>query len=69
MFLTADELERLTGRKRSDAQDRALNSMGIQHHRDADGKMLVARELVEHLFGVKQETRRTRERELDRSLM
>ncbi|MCK8648830.1 uncharacterized protein DUF4224 [Ralstonia sp. 151470066-2] len=69
MFLTANELERLTGRKRSDAQDRALNSMGIEHIKRADGRILVAREHVEHLLGVKQETRRVRERELDRSLM
>lgn len=69
MFLTAYELERLTGRKRSDAQDRALNSMGIDHMRRADGRILVAREHVEHLLGVRQETRKVREREIDRSLM
>ncbi|MGR5354379.1 DUF4224 domain-containing protein, partial [Vibrio sp. DNB22_19_2] len=39
MFLTANELERLTGRKRSDAQDRALNSMGIEHIKRADGRI------------------------------
>ncbi|WP_371316228.1 DUF4224 domain-containing protein [Ralstonia pickettii] len=68
MFLTTDELERLTGRKRSDAQDRALNSMGIDHIKRADGRILVAREHVEHLLGVKQSPR-VREREIDRSLM
>jgi hypothetical protein len=40
-LLTEDELEALTGRKRSSAQAKALRSMGIDFRTRPDGKIIV----------------------------
>jgi hypothetical protein len=52
MFLTADELIELTGRRRHDAQALALRSMGIEHRLRPDGTVVVLRAHVEQLLGV-----------------
>lgn len=41
MFLTADEVVRLTGKKRWTAQRRALDGMGIAYRLSARGEPLV----------------------------
>ncbi len=51
MFLDADELEQLTGKKRRDAQVRALRFMGIEHRVRPDGTVAVSRMHVEQTLG------------------
>jgi hypothetical protein len=46
MFLTADELQTLTGYRRGSAQIRWLVRQGVAHYVRADGKPAVAREAV-----------------------
>jgi hypothetical protein len=58
MFLTRSELEQLTGNKRSDAQARALNFMGIDHKIRPDGSVVVLRAYVEKLLGLKHESKK-----------
>jgi hypothetical protein len=43
LTLTADELRDLTGKQRPSAQARALNAMGIEFKRRADGTVAVDR--------------------------
>lgn len=43
MFLTADELIDLTGRKRCDAQRKALNIMGVDFLIRPDASLVVSR--------------------------
>lgn len=50
-FLTADELDQLTGRTRSDAQKRALRYMGIEHRVRPDGSLVVLRRHVNQVLG------------------
>lgn len=52
MFLTDEELSGLTGRKRRDAQVRALRFMGIEHRLRPDGSVAVLRAHVEDMFGL-----------------
>lgn len=47
MFLTPDELERLTGHKQKAAQKRALNRMAIPFEVNAIGEYLVSRSYME----------------------
>lgn len=51
MFLTPEELQQLTNRRRRDAQLLALRSMGIQHRRRPDGSVAVLKAHVEQVFG------------------
>ncbi len=51
MFLDAIELEQLTGKKRRDAQVRALRFMGIEHRVRPDGTVAVSRIHVEQSLG------------------
>lgn len=53
MFLTADELEQLTGRVRPAAQARALMQMGIPFLRRPNGAPVVTRAAVEGLLPVR----------------
>ena len=46
MFLTADELQELTGYVRPSAQVRWLIRNGVAHYRRADGKPVVTREAL-----------------------
>ena len=52
MFLDPAELVELTGRRRSDAQARALRAMGIEHKTRPDNTLAVLRAHVEQVFGV-----------------
>ena len=52
MFLSADELAELTGRRQREAQANALRMMGIEHKTRADGRLVVSRRHVEQLLGV-----------------
>jgi hypothetical protein len=51
MFLSTEELERLTERKRASAQCRALDAMGVVYLRREDGHPRVLRSLVERIMG------------------
>lgn len=51
MFLDAEELRELTGRKQRDAQIKALNGLGITHKERYDGSIVVLKEHVSKLFG------------------
>lgn len=53
MICTEAEVRAVTGKKRRDAQQRALIAMGIKHLPRPDGSLVVARALVEHLLGVR----------------
>lgn len=50
MFLTSEEVLRLTGKKNRPAQVTALNMMGIEHKVRPDGKVIVSRSHVENIF-------------------
>lgn len=52
MFLTPEEVAELTNRRRSAAQARALNAMGIEHRRRPDGSIVVSRAHVDAMLGV-----------------
>lgn len=51
LTLTPTELRELTGRRRGDAQERALNHMGIPYGRRPDGSLVVLRSVAERLLG------------------
>lgn len=51
MFLTPEEVASLTGKQRGDAQQRALNFMGIEYKVRPDGSIAILRAHVERLFG------------------
>lgn len=51
MFLTKEELEQLTGRKQTAAQQRALRFMGVDHRLRPDGSIAVLKEHVQMIFG------------------
>lgn len=51
LLLSDDELVELTGRRRSDAQERELSHLGVPHGRRSDGSLVVLRSVVEHLLG------------------
>ncbi|MBW9334529.1 DUF4224 domain-containing protein [Herbaspirillum sp. RU 5E] len=50
MFLTEEELIRLTGKERARSQQKALNKMGIPFRVRADGKTLVLRDAAQAYF-------------------
>ncbi|QJQ93957.1 MULTISPECIES: DUF4224 domain-containing protein [Halomonadaceae] len=50
LFLTPDELEQLTGRKRGKEQREALERMGIRWKDNEAGQVLVGRRHVEEVF-------------------
>lgn len=55
MFLTADQLQELTGRKRSSSQIEHLRREGIPHTVDADGRPRVIYDLlIQHQAGKKK---------------
>jgi len=54
MFLTADDLVILTGRKRRALQIQALRSMGIPFRVNAAGRPVVCRSAVEGVAGGQQ---------------
>lgn len=51
MLLDTDELVELTGKKRCDAQVRALRGMGIEHRIRPNGTVAVSRLHVEQTLG------------------
>lgn len=51
MFLTPDELERLTGRRRFSAQRRALDVLRIPYVRAATGEPLVRQDALDGRAG------------------
>lgn len=51
LTLSADELRELTGRRRSDAQARALEHMGIPFSTRPNGSLAVLRSLAERALG------------------
>ncbi len=69
VILTADELVALTGRKRKDAQVKALRFMGIEHKIRPDGSVAVLRAHVERELGGADQSRVTREAEPDWSAL
>jgi hypothetical protein len=50
MILSPDQLHALTGKRRRDAQERALVLMGVNYLRRADGRLLVGEEYVKKLL-------------------
>lgn len=51
MILTSEELAALTGRRRKDAQVKALRYMGLEHKIRPDGSVAVLRAHVERELG------------------
>lgn len=51
MILSHQELIKLTGRTRKDAQVCALRFMGIEHRLRPDGSVVVSRSHVERILG------------------
>lgn len=63
--LTPDELRSVTGRRRKDAQRRALDAMGVRYAVRPDKSLAVLRSHVEHVLGAALPgTMRVREPEL-----
>lgn len=50
MFLEPDEIEKLTGKQRRPAQQKALCSMGIEHRVRPDGAIIISRSHVEKIL-------------------
>lgn len=67
MFLDSDEVAQLTGKRRRDAQVRALRFMGIEHKIRPDGSVAVLRAHVEKQLGegVVSKTKRKTEPRFD----
>jgi hypothetical protein len=63
LMLTADELARLTGRKRPTAQQTWLRRNGVRFRVNDCGEVIVARSIAEKFLGVEQQT--TREPDLN----
>ncbi|MGQ0335723.1 DUF4224 domain-containing protein [Halomonas elongata] len=62
LFLTPDELEHLTGRRRGKEQREQLDAMGVRWLVNADGEILVGRRHVEEvLCGTASSDRKKRE--------
>lgn len=51
LLLRAEELREFTGHRRSDAQARALDYMGLPYVRRPDGALLVLRAVAERRLG------------------
>lgn len=51
LFLSADDLHELTGRRRSDAQARVLEHMGIPFVPRPNGTLAVLRSVAEKVLG------------------
>ncbi|MEM5371314.1 DUF4224 domain-containing protein [Paraburkholderia azotifigens] len=54
MFLTAEELIELTGRRQRAAQEATLRAMGIESKVRADGRLVVLRRHVEQQLGANE---------------
>ena len=65
MFLTADEVAELTGRRRRDAQVVQLRALGIAHRQRADGSLVVLRAHVEQVLGAAPAPQRAQNAELN----
>ena len=63
MILSPEELRELTGRRRSDAQRRELDRMGIRYGVRTDGSVVVLETAVNRALG-QADTIRAREPEL-----
>lgn len=61
MFLSEDEIQYLTGKKRRSSQRPILNSMGITHKVRPDGSLVVLRSHVEAVLGGQALTQQKRE--------
>lgn len=55
MILTSDELASLTARTRPAAQRRVLDALGVAYAVRPDGTLIVARDPVERMLGVRNE--------------
>lgn len=64
LTLSAAELRELTAKRRSDAQRRALDQMGLRYAVRPDKSLAVLRSHVEQVLGLPTATMRTREPEL-----
>jgi hypothetical protein len=62
--LTPEELRSVTGRRRKDAQRRALDAMGVRYAVRPDKSLAVLRSHVEQVLGALPATMRVREPEL-----
>lgn len=51
LFLSDDEIQALTGKKRKSAQCRALSMLGVEHKIRADGVPVVLRAHLEKVMG------------------
>lgn len=51
LTLSTDELRGLTGKRRSDAQARVLDALGIQYAARPDGSLVVLRAVVDLRLG------------------
>lgn len=64
LILTRDELRNVTGKRRRDAQRRALDAMGVRYAVRPDKTLAVLRSHVEQVLGASPATIRAREPEL-----
>ena len=69
MFLTFAELIELTGRRRRDAQAKALRYMGIAHKIRPDGSVAVLRAHVDQVLGLGVSLTKSRKTAPDFSLV
>lgn len=51
MFLTTDEIQRLTGKARRHTQKAVLDAMGIAYKENGIGELVVSRKHVERVLG------------------
>ncbi|XUW87743.1 DUF4224 domain-containing protein [Burkholderia sp. M6-3] len=58
LFLTAEEMVELSGKRKHHSQAKVLRAMGVEHVIRPDGRVLVLRQHVEQLFGAKAEADR-----------
>ncbi|WP_341674996.1 DUF4224 domain-containing protein [Niveibacterium sp. SC-1] len=55
LLLSEQEIQSLTGRRRTGAQARQLEFLGIEHRRRADGSLVILRSQVERALGAPEE--------------
>ena len=53
LFLSKEEIFDLTGKERPTAQIKVLNALGLNYQQRPDGRLLILRNAVEEIFGVR----------------
>lgn len=57
MFLTPEQLQKLTGRQKTPSQEKMLKSMGVDYRLRGDGKLVVLASHIEKILNGQPESK------------